>query len=391
VIVVGAGFAGLAAARELRRRGADAIVFEARDRVGGRVHSATTSNGCVVERGAEFVLPGHETVRQLARELGLALYEKGTRYGNREPRGGTPVEPGEIVDAVARAAPLARADESLPDLLDRAGIAGGAREAILARVEVTTAYPAGDQPGTVLADDGASFGDFPTYGVAGGNQRLAEAIAAGLAGAVHLNAPVERVAHGNDGVTVRAAGTEVRADACVVTVPASLVARIAFEPPLPGWKRGALEQVRYGQAAKLFLPLVRPAPPSATLSVPGRFWTYTQLAPQGAPLPVACSFAGCDGATVGPGAWAEDVRALRPDLAFAGGEPVHSAWPEAYSARSLASPPDDDALAAPVRRLAFAGEHTAGPWRALMEGALRSGVRAAAEALAAGQPAPGRL
>ena len=78
------------------------------------------------------------------------------------------------------------------------------------------------------------------------------------------------------------------------------------------------------------------------------------------------------------------MRELRPDLAYDGeAEPIRSAWRSdewaraAYSARSLASPLDDDLLAKPVGPLAFAGEHTAGPWHALMEGALASGERAA--------------
>jgi monoamine oxidase len=371
VVVVGAGLAGLAAAHTIAQRGDEVVVFEARDRVGGRVHSATTANGCVVELGAEFVLPAHKVLMRLVGELGLELYEKGTLYGNREPRGGVPVERRQIVEAVHTAAAMASGGESLPDLLGRAGVPAGARNAILARIEVTTAYPADDQPGTVLADDGASFGDFPTYGVAGGNERLAEALTRSLD--VRLSIPVDRIVWSDDAVTVG----ETQADACVVAVPASLVSGIAFEPRLPDWKRAALAGVRHGQAAKLFLPLARPVPPSQTLSVPGRFWTYTQLAPDGAPLPVACSFAGSGAgvAALGP----EAVRALRPDLELADAEPLRAYWPEAYSARSLGAPPDDEALAAPVGRLSFAGEYTAGDWHALMEGALRSGIRAAAD------------
>lgn len=292
--------------------------------------------------------------------------------------------------ALERAAEFASADESLPHALDRLGIGAGAGEAILARIEVSTAYPAADQPSTILADGGARFGDFPSYGVAGGNQLLAEAIADSLDGAVRLGAPVERVIRTEDGVTVRADGTELSGDACVVAVPSAVIDRIAFEPPLPEWKLRALVAVRHGHAAKLFLQLSRPAPPSATLSVPDRFWTYTQLAPDGAPLPVACSFAGSPAAVerLDAATWVDAVRALRPELHYDNGaEPVHSTWADdpwalgAYSARSLSSPLDDAALSAPVDRLAFAGEYTAGEYHALMEGALRSGIRAAGEVL----------
>ena len=85
-VVVGAGFAGLAAGERLHAVGWDVTVFEARDRVGGRVWSQRLENGAVVERGAEFIFPDHEVLRATAARLGLSLYEKGTLYGDREPR-----------------------------------------------------------------------------------------------------------------------------------------------------------------------------------------------------------------------------------------------------------------------------------------------------------------
>lgn len=391
VLVVGAGFAGLAAAWMLRQRGVEVVVSEARDRVGGRVRSTALANGCVVELGAEFVLPGHETLRRIAGGLGLELYEKGTLYGDRELRGGRPVGRAEVLQALGRVAAAARSDESLPETLDRLAVDRTVREAILARIEVSTAYTAADQPSAIVADGAAGFGDFPTHGIAGGNQRLADSIADRLGKSVWLGAPVERIAHGAEGVTVTAGGAEVSGDACIVAVPSTVFPRIAFEPSLPQWKVDALAAVRYGHAAKLFLPLTAAPPPSATLSVPGRFWTYTQLDPSGAPLPVACSFAGTAAALerLDAATWAGAVRALRPDLAYDdGAEPVHSTWDDdpwalaAYSARSLASPLVDEALVAPVGRLSFAGEHTAGEHHALMEGALRSGERSAGEVLA---------
>jgi monoamine oxidase len=77
----------------------------------------------------------------------------------------------------------------------------------------------------------------------------------------------------------------------------------------------------------------------------------------------------------GPERWLESVADLRPDLELRDGA-VLTTWPDgAYSAAGL----DEHALAAPAGRLHFAGEHTAGPWAGLMEGALRSGIRAARE------------
>ncbi len=367
--VVGAGFAGLAAADALSRAGVEVTVFEARDRVGGRVHSRRLENGAVVELGAEFVLPPHEVLRETAARLGLPLYEKGTLYGDREPR--PPVPRAALLEAIAR---LAEArDGTVSSALVQLGLATAVGEALAARVEISTAYSADDQPASVLAASGAAFGDFASHGVTGGNQRIAEELARGLR--IELEVPVDRVTWSERRIRVH----ERDFDTCVIAVPATV--EIAFEPPLPEWKQRAIGSVRYGEAAKLFLPLAEPAEPSAVLSVPGRFWAYTQRAPDGSPLPVLAAFAGTRAGVdrLTPSA----VRSLRPDLVFAAAEPVLSTWQDdpwvrgAYSARSIESPLDDRALAEPVGPLAFAGEHTAGEWHALMEGALRSGLRAA--------------
>jgi monoamine oxidase len=153
----------------------------------------------------------------------------------------------------------------------------------------------------------------------------------------------------------------------------------------------------YGHAAKLFVPLRRVPPPSAVLSVPDHFWTWTARGDQaGAVQPLVSAFAGSAPAlarlqvTDGPASWLARVRALRPDLDLDEGGVVLSTWDDdpwiqaAYSTRGLAfDPADAELLARPVGPLHFAGEHTAGPWAGLMEGALRSGARAAAELLAA--------
>ncbi len=366
------------------RAGVAVTVLEERDRVGGRVHSHRLRDGSVVELGAEFVLPGHSTLTSTAARLGLRLYEKGTLYGDREPRGGPPTSAAELRAAVAALA--APGGGSVADALARRVSSAGARAAIAARVAVSTAYEVDDQPASVLADSGAGFGPFPTHGLAGGNDELAKALARVLGERVRLSAPVRRIVWSEDGVVVGTVDGELAADACVVATPAPRALEIGFEPLLPAWKRAALQAVRYGQAAKLFLPLAEPVEPSATLSVPERFWTWTQRSPSGRLLPVAASFAGSATAlerlavSTGAATWAGAVRRLRPDLPLTDDEPVLSTWPGgAYSARSLASPLDDDALARAVGRLAFAGEHTAGEWHALMEGALRSGLRAADE------------
>jgi monoamine oxidase len=382
VVVVGAGFAGLAAADELARARNEVLVFEARDRVGGRVHSVEFA-GATVERGAEWILPGHTTVEELAARFGLTLAVKGAKYGDREPRGGAPpVTREEVLAAAARIRELdPSGDGSIAERLGELDLTPAVHEALIARISVSAGHPADDIEGAGLAESGASFGDFDCHTVAGGNQRIATALADDLD--VRLNEPVRRIEWSDTHARVNG----VDADAVVLATPATTTLEIEFDPPLPDAKRKALEAVVYGQVAKLFVPLRIPASPSATMNVPGRFWCYTQLGPDGEPLPVLASFTGTMAAIeqLDPINWAAALIDLRPDLDLDASQSLHVTWHDdpwargGYSARSITSPMDDDELQRPLGCLSFAGEHTAGDWHGLMEGALRSGIRAASQ------------
>ena len=396
VVIIGAGLAGLAAADTLQRAGADVFVLEARDRVGGRVWSAPFGPS-VVERGAEFILPGESELTAAAGRLGLALVRKGTRYGNRTPVAeGPPVRPEQVVAAAERLArmPLDHS-ESVAAAVARAQLAPGVADAICARLEVSAGHPAGDLAAAVLRDAGSAFGDFDTHTLAGGNDRVAAGLAAAIGeNRIRLSAPVTAVRWEQNQVTVTTDdGAAWDADAAVVALPASVTGRVTFAPPLPAAKVTALTAVRYGEAAKLFVGLRAPAPPSATISVPGRFWTYTQLGADGRPLPFVAAFAGTTAAlerlaiAAGPGRWLDAVGALRPDLELDRDAVALATWSDdpwtrgAYSADSPAARLGDPELARSVGPLAFAGEHTAGAWHGTMEGALRSGQRAAEDLL----------
>jgi monoamine oxidase len=408
VIVIGAGFAGLAAADELHRHGVEVTVLEARDRVGGRVFSAPFA-GATIERGAEFVLPDYAVMLELAERFGLPLVRKGTLYGHREPRGGGAVTLEEMAEGLATVTTKLNVrfngtttpgtTATVRDVLSLSGLSPAVAEAIAARLEVSCTHPADDLAAGALREGAGSFGPFDTFSIAGGNDRLATALAASLGDAVRTGHPVTRVEVDNrdDGGGVRVSGDrlleEVTGDAAILTVPATVIDDLAFDPPLPPTKRDALRGVTSGHAAKLFVALRSPAPPSAILSVPERYWCYTQLDADGQPAPFLAAFAGTAAAldrlavSDGPARWLESIGALRPDLELDGDSAIVSEWdPDpwargAYSARSVRSPMDDEALSAPVGRLAFAGEHTAGEWHGLMEGALRSGQRAAREVL----------
>ena len=122
-----------------------------------------------------------------------------------------------------------------------------------------------------------------------------------------------------------------------------------------------------------------------------RYWSYTQLGPDGLPAGFAGTFAGTEAALArlgveeGPERWLEALTELRPELDLEPDGAMLTTWGDdpwavgAYSAPSLSSPLQTEELVRPVGSLAFAGEHTAGEWHGLMEGALRSGLRAAAD------------
>src|ERR687898_2449161 len=74
IVVVGAGMAGLIAARDLLAANVSALVLEARNRVGGRLLNHTLENGAVVELGGQWVGPTQDRVLSLAEELGVGLF-----------------------------------------------------------------------------------------------------------------------------------------------------------------------------------------------------------------------------------------------------------------------------------------------------------------------------
>lgn len=132
------------------------------------------------------------------------------------------------------------------------------------------------------------------------------------------------------------------------------------------------------------------------MSVRRRFWTYTQLDRDGEPATFVTGYAGTDSAVEAladpesPEGWIEGIAALRPELELDPEVALLSTWHDdpwvrgSYSARSVTSPLRDTELSTPLGPLFFAGEHTAGDWHGLMEGALRSGERAAGQVLEAG-------
>jgi monoamine oxidase len=268
-VVVGAGLAGLAAARALRGEGWEVVVLEARERTGGRVLSYRFPRqpGLVCELGAEWIGASHERMLALCREFGLPLQEH--RFATWLLRDGTVSGPdGWGFSPRAEAAweafreefegygdeERARLDRSdwwthlqrigfseddlrLRDLMDSTDFGESIRHvsAYAAAAEYFESSPANEMD----------------FRIVGGNSRLVDELVRRVGPeSIRLGAAVEEIAQTAAGVAVRAGGEVYRADACICTVPARLLGGIRFDPPLPAAQTAAAEQLQYARIIK---------------------------------------------------------------------------------------------------------------------------------------------
>ena len=402
VIVVGGGLSGLSAARSLADAGAEVTVLEARERVGGRVWSVTLTNGAVVELGAEWIMADDLALQRLAARFDVPLEETGASYEAREPWGDG------AASLEAQRAFLAAADAALAELpagevaamsvgefLDRLDGDDAARAIVMRRLAGTCA---GDLHEVALAsfegEHPFSAHEGPFFRAADGNQAIAEAMARSLAD-VRTGWTVEAVERREDGVAVHAGSRVERANAVVVAVPAPIATRLSFTPALPDDVASTLDRLPMGVAAKLAVA-TRGRPPARSRQAADRsMWCWSANGAGGKPRRCVASFAGSRAALDSFGVsrgevlpWLDAVRAMNSDLTLVD-EPVMYSWaddPYTLGAYSSWDPPSwavRDVLARPIGRLAFAGEHAAGDRHGTMEGALRSGRRAATQVLEA--------
>ena len=390
VVVVGAGYAGLLAAVRLRDAGHDVEVLEARDRVGGRVWSTELIPGdprTVIERGAEFVLNGYDLMQQVVTDCGLTLSPMGMSYYVREPRGGVQTTSREVAECAELLREVAAAREATTPLTEVVAAADNdtpdALEALLSRLEVTNGAARTELTAAAIADLTVGFEADPSARVAGGNQLLAVALSERLVRPVRFGAVVRAVEWADDSVRVCTADGALDADRAVLAVPLTVARDLTFSPALPADLLDAWARAGISHAAKLHVLLRGHVEPSAVQSVNDRFWTWTATDASGLVQPVLHAFGATGRAAA---SWAQLARDLRPELDVDVDRAVLTTWDDDPFARGVyehstrhARPGDSDVLGRPVGALHLAGEHTAGDWSGLMEGALRSGERAAAE------------
>lgn len=396
IAIIGAGFAGLSAAVHLSRNGYSVQVFEARDRVGGRVWSDTLDiddSPVVIERGAEFILAGYDVLREFCTAYGLPLSDSGMSYYVREIPELPAVTTQTLAAFGARAIDAAHnltSPTSITALLDTLDDDPENRAALQARIEISAAVGAEVLDSSGILFNVGSTEPAQSWRIAGGNQRLAHALAAEVADRITLACPVIAIASTDEGVTVTTDQGSHPFDYVVVAVPFILLQQHAIEIDLPAWKRAALSHLVQGNAAKLHLPLSATPSTSAVMSVRDRFWTWTANDGDAVVSPVLNCFGGhldfLNRLQVehGPHTWAQRARQLRPDLEFHDTDATLTAWhldPWARGAYANHAPgfcsTDADALELPVGNIFFAGEYTDPENTGLMEGALRSGRRAA--------------
>jgi monoamine oxidase len=294
VVIVGAGVAGLTCAYRLRQAGTRVRVFEAQERIGGRMFSLRNhfADGQVCELGGELIDTGHARIRALAAELGLALddlsqdptatagdiwYANGRRYSEAEilaafaPLAAAIARDAETIpdEAITYATPggvEALDRESMSAWLDRNGASGWLRTLIEVAYTTEMGLECSEQsalnfltfidPGTeTFRIFGASDERFH---VRGGNDQIPHRLGAALGASVETGQMLEAIRQSADGTYTlsfrRGAGaSEVRAKRVVLAVPFTTLRRVRIDVELAPVKRRAIDALRYGTNAKLMI------------------------------------------------------------------------------------------------------------------------------------------
>lgn len=440
VLVLGAGLAGLAAAWELNKAGHNVKVLEARERPGGRVSTLREpfANGLFAEEGAAGYSATYTTAIKYIEELGL----------EREPypmpeipvvhhlNGKTfTVTPGEPVDwpyemtreehelgpwgivtkyviATLPAeisesndwgkSPLVEMDQiSLGDYMRKMGASEGAIE-LVRNTQWFAGVPEKTSGLSMAVSDFGLFMSGAPFILKGGNDKLPRGMAAKLKDRIHYGVEITAIADEGEKVSVtgRQGGTpnSFEADYVICTIPAKAMNRVNIEPPLPGDKKEAVENMPYLDITRTYLQVAEPfwmdkgiSGNAVTDLTTGAVFAHEHPTnPKNNPALLENMVAGPKAAVMARMPEKElmeqvvrDMKKVHPDVGEHFQKGHVKAWSEdpfAQAAFSWPAPGDVGkylkALQNPHGKIHFAGEHTS-ILRSTMEGALRSGVRAA--------------
>jgi len=435
VIVVGAGMAGLMAAQELTGKGLSVVVLEATDRVGGRLKRAEVA-GRAADVGGQWIGVGHDVLLAQGRRLGIATYpqyESGKtvlqllgklvhftgavpkmpvlsllellrlqRRWNREMKTVPPQAPwtaprAQDWDAITLESWIlrhvrTRAAREFARLVPRGAWAAEARQVSYLWF-LDALRSAGGLDYLMAVKDGALDRKFD-----GGMQQVAQGLARELGERIVLEAPVLSIAQDAAGVRVATAKGDYAARFVIVATPPSGAGRIRFEPALPAARDGLQQRMPMGAIIKVVVAYREP------------FWRAKGFSGQVATDDDALGIVMDDTRDGGPGVllaffegrhaleWsgagreARKARVIQSLTRFFGpeaAEPIgyeDNDWlVEPYTHGYVGSMPPGamtrfgQALREPVGRIHWAGSETATEWAGYIEGALRSGIRAAAE------------
>jgi monoamine oxidase len=452
VVVVGAGVAGLTAARDVAKAGKSVTVLEARNRVGGRVVSKDLGAGKHSERGATFVGPTQDHVLAVMKDLGIGTYDtydngdnvyvngdQRSTYSDQGITGTAPLDPlifGDLATVVAQLdqmstqvpvdAPWESASagnwdaQTLESWINQNSVSPQFRKLVPAATrpifgadprELSLLYvlfyiaSSGNEtnPGTFERNFNTRQGA-QQWRCVGGSQRIPQKLAAQLRRRIVLSSPVRRIQQVAGGVRVISDRAALSAKHVIVALPPALAGRIDYTPDLPPERDQFMQRVGQGALVKVAAVYDKPfwrekGLTGTAVSTEGLVNATFDDSPEDGTPGVVFGFVGGDAArSFNRMAPAERRQAVINDFArYFGPEAssprdyFESNWTKETWSRGCpvaVYPPGallayGHVLREPVGRIHWAGTETSNYWNGYLDGAVRSGERAAREVLEA--------